>query len=65
MRVVFNYQPETGLWEPVIQGAEDETEARQAFSAVVLTCQLLDPELLTQTVVVWNRQKGHIIVPAT
>lgn len=45
-KVTFVYDEEANRWEPIVDGVADETEARQAFSAVVLTCQYLLPNLL-------------------
>lgn len=53
-RVSFWYDEEANRWEPVVDGVADETEARQAFSAVVLTCQYLLPSLLDKAKV-----EGH------
>ena len=37
--VVFEYDEESTKWEMVVTGAKNETEAKQAFNAVVLTCR--------------------------
>lgn len=42
--VTFFYDEATAKWASIVMGASDATEARQAFAAVVLTCQMLDPE---------------------
>lgn len=49
--VVFKHEDETKTWTVHVEGAETELQARQAFSAVVLTCLDLNPELLPHTVV--------------
>lgn len=47
VRVIFTYDKQARKWESTVEGANTNIEARQAFSAVVLTCQELDPTLLT------------------
>ena len=49
IQVFFNYCEESRKWTVVVNGAADPTEARQAFSAVILTCQKLNPDLLELT----------------
>lgn len=49
VKVTFEYDEETRLWEPFVEGVESELEGAQAFNAVVLTCQELDEELLDRT----------------
>jgi hypothetical protein len=51
-RVIFTYDEPTGKWEATVEGALNRTDARQAFSAVVLTCQQLLPVLLCLTKVI-------------
>lgn len=45
-RVIFTYDETACKWEASVEGATDKTEARQGFSAVVVTCQELDRSLL-------------------
>lgn len=51
IEVIFQYDEATRKWDPVVKGVVDKIEARQAFSAVVLTCQELDSDLLILTLV--------------
>ena len=59
-RVVFTYDETSSLWEPSVENCEDKVEARQGFSAVVLTCQGLNPNLLVHTQV----SDDMVITPA-
>lgn len=45
-QVIFTYDEEAKKWEAIVTGAKDATEARQGFSAVVMTCQRLKSGLL-------------------
>lgn len=47
VKVIFEYDETTRKWDPVVIGTTSAVEARQAFSAVVITCQELDPNLLS------------------
>ena len=47
--VSFIYCEKTRRWTPIVMGADDGKTARQAFNAVVLTCQELDKDLLNQS----------------
>lgn len=60
--VIFEYDEISRKWSPRVQGVISDIEARQAFSAVVLTCQTLDPELLNKTKV--NFGESYTIIPA-
>ena len=64
-RKCFRYDEETQKWEPFVTGTRDSTEAKQAFNAVVLTVQELNPVLLSETRV--KKQDNsliHLILPA-
>lgn len=52
IQVTFNYDEAMRKWEAVVTGVENAIEARQSFSAVVLTCQMLNPNLLHYTRVI-------------
>lgn len=47
--VKFAYDETVGKWDVWVEGTATSLEARQAFSAVVLTCQQVDPDLLRLT----------------
>lgn len=64
LRVIFEYDEKARKWSPVVEGAEDNVEARQAFSAVVITCRELRPALLVHTQVSVLSENRHLIVPA-
>jgi len=49
--VAFTHDDEVGRWDCIVTGARNALEARQAFSAVVLTIGQLEPGLLRHTVV--------------
>jgi hypothetical protein len=59
-RVIFTYDEALRKWESEVEGAKDKVEVRQGFSAVVLTCQMLDPDLLIHTKV----NDDYSIIPA-
>lgn len=61
--VTFMYNEAAGKWSPYVHGVENETEARQAFSAVVITCQQLNRELLPATKV-FEDDGEYEIIPA-
>lgn len=63
VRVTFDYDEKSRKWEAWVSGTESTLESRQAFSAVVLTIQMLDPNLLTATKVE-VKDFGHVIIPA-
>jgi len=46
VQVIFTHDDECKKWEVQVTGTTDKVEARQAFTAVVLTCQMADPKLL-------------------
>jgi hypothetical protein len=48
-RVIFTYDEIHRKWEAKVEGATNKVEARQGFSAVVVSCQELDPMLLIHT----------------
>lgn len=60
VRVIFEYDEQARKWNPIVEGLSTKVEARQAFSAVVITCQQLDPGLLTQALV----SDDFVITPA-
>lgn len=61
--VRFDYDEPSRRWEAWVSGASSDEEARQAFSAVVLTCMGLDPGLLGSSLVE-GTEYGHRITPA-
>ncbi len=63
IKVVFTYDEETRLWDPVVEGAATELEARQAFNAVVITAQCLKQRLLRHTKTE-TTSNGFRIIPA-
>lgn len=46
VRVVFTYNEQSFAWKPSVENVQNTKDARDAFHAVVLTCQMLDPLLL-------------------
>jgi hypothetical protein len=63
VKVTFVYDEAARKWEANVTGVADPIEARQAFSAVVITCQALDESLLGQTLVEADGD-GFKITPA-
>ncbi len=62
-KVVFTYDEATKTWSPTVLGAKDAEEARHGFSAIVLTCMQLRPDLLEHAQV--NATEcGYEIIPA-
>lgn len=55
-KVIFEYNEASEKWSAVVEGVANEEEAREAFSAVVLTVGMLPTDLLTRTIV---RQDGE------
>lgn len=49
IEVRFQYDERLKKWDPLVVGASDPDEAREAFAAVILTCQMLNPKLLKHT----------------
>lgn len=49
IEIKFQYDEQARKWDPLVVGTSDPNEAREAFAAVVKTCQLLDPQLLQHT----------------
>ncbi len=39
VRVIFRYDASSSKWEIFVRNVENETEAKQAFNAVLLTCK--------------------------
>lgn len=66
VRVLFEYDEESRKWEVYVNGTETVLEARQAFSAVVITCQKLNPDLLDRAQVQSTVEcdYAYLIVPA-
>lgn len=66
MRVIFEYDEESRKWEVEVHDAGDIIEARQAFSAVVLSCQELEADILehTKTEVITYAPSDIRIIPA-
>lgn len=64
VRVLFMYDEDTGLWDAVVAGTQTLLESKQAFSAVVMTCQALDPAKLIHTLVEDTPLQVHKITPA-
>jgi hypothetical protein len=64
IKVIFEYDEESRKWDPTVHDASSETEARQAFNAVVLTCRQLDPRLLNLSEVEALDNNGYRIYPA-
>ena len=62
--VSFTYDEDTRLWDPVVHGTHDPIEARQAFSAVVITCQQLNAKLLSYAMSDGIAEKQYRIIPA-
>ncbi len=66
--VTFTYDEVAQKWEATVSHVITPTEARQAFSAVVLTCRQLNPALLihTKTTKIYDHLgvEQHRIVPA-
>lgn len=44
-QVIFTHDDTAKKWVATIKGATSKTEARQGFTAVVVTCQMLDANL--------------------
>jgi hypothetical protein len=67
IRVIFRYDEPTRKWESSVEGATSALEATQAFNAVIITCQQLDPQLLTHTLATLNQDETndlYEIIPA-
>ena len=60
VQVIFTYDETDGRWESQVTGAENCEEARHAFSAVVITCQMLDRKLLQHARI----SDDHVVIPA-
>lgn len=54
IEVRFQYDEQARKWDPLVVGTASPDEAREAFAAVVLTCQMLDPDLLEYSRVLDN-----------
>lgn len=44
-KVIFIYCEASCKWDVLVSGVADDVEARQAFNAVVITCQDATPKL--------------------
>lgn len=44
-QVIFTYDEEQRKWQPYVMGENNETDARDAFHAVVATCHMIVPSL--------------------
>lgn len=62
-RIIFIYDEPSRKWQVVATGCKDKNEARQAFNAVLLTCQSLDVIIATQSKVK-EHPEGFEIIPA-
>lgn len=62
VKVVFHYDENVCKWEPIVEGVDTALEAVQAFSAVVLSCQLLELRLLPLARVLYSDEK-YIVTP--
>lgn len=62
-QITFIYNDELKKWQVVVSGVENETEAVEAFTAVVMTCQMLNPRVLAQSPVK-DHVLGFEIIPA-
>jgi len=51
VQVIFTYDEKSCKWEASVVGIEKELEARQAFTAVVMTCQQLNANLQDRALV--------------
>lgn len=60
VQVVFTYNETYSKWDVHVRGATSKLEARQAFSAVVITCQRLNHNLLIHALV----DNDHRVIPA-
>ena len=63
VRVVFGYDEDCRKWDPLVTGDVSHLEARQAFAAVVLTCKMLNEDLLGYSLVE-KIEHGYKITPA-
>ena len=63
VEVTFLYDEQSRKWDPVVRGAVDSVEARQAFAAVVLSCQRLQSQLLALAKTE-QAESGIRIIPA-
>jgi hypothetical protein len=67
MKVVtvhFLYNEMHRKWDTVVHGVTSELEAKQAFAAVVITCQNLDERLLGRELVQATDPESYRIIPA-
>ena len=64
VKVVFVFDEGSSTWDPIVEGAVDELEAKQAFNAVVLTCNELDYTLLNLHKTEEIKGQGWRIIPA-
>lgn len=62
-QITFEYDETQRKWSVSVKGVRDSREAQQAFTAVVMTCQQVDPNLQRHALV---DQKGdtYNITPA-
>jgi hypothetical protein len=63
VRVIFEYDEDAAKWAVLVTEASDETEAKQAFAAVVMTCQMLIARLQVQALTA-QTPEGVAIAPA-
>lgn len=61
VQVTFTYDEILKKWDPIVTGASDELDAKQAFTAVILTAQMLDINLLLHTKTKQDGDSVHII----
>jgi hypothetical protein len=63
VKVSFKYDAETRRWETIVSGVLTAGEACEAFTAVVMTCELLDAKLQPRALVEAYGE-GYKIIPA-
>lgn len=63
VQVIFSYDAGAAKWVCTVRNASDTTEAMQAFHAVALTCQMLEPALFDHTQVAFLDGE-FVITPA-
>lgn len=61
IKVIFEYDEFVKRWDVHVESASDPREAREAFAAVVLSCGILNPRLLSQTLVAKDKDSYKII----
>lgn len=62
-RVIFTYDEPSRKWETTVEGAENETEAKQGFNAVVITAR--EAHVCLEHKTTTNSDGSIKLIPAT